>query len=60
MIGSVLVKTESPVEDKASFLFKWDALVRKDFWKFEADKGVLQMGLNGLYANALTKFRDPI
>jgi hypothetical protein len=56
----MLVKTQSPVQDQTSFLYRWDTLVRKNFFKYEADISFLQQGINSLYSNPLTKFRDPI
>ena len=60
MSDPVLVKTASPVTDTTSFLFKWDSLVRKNFWKYEADKTSLTRGIESLYSNPLTRFRDPV
>ena len=55
-----LVKTQSPVEDTQSFLYKWDSAVRKNFLSFETAKSKLSEGINSLYHNPLTKFRDPV
>ena len=56
----VMVKTLSPVEDQTSFLYRWDSMVRKNFWKYEADMTYLSKGLSALYTNPTTKFRDPV
>ena len=60
MIDITLVKSASPVEDKASFLYRWDSLVRSNFVSNEANLTVLRQGLNALYTNPATKFRDPV
>lgn len=60
MSDPVLVKTQSPIQDQASFMYKWDSLVRSDFWKYEADKSYLTKGLEKLYLNPLTSFRDRV
>lgn len=60
MSEALLIKSQSPVEDQTSFLYKWDSLVRKNFWKYEADKKYLQDGIASLYTNPLTRFRDPV
>ena len=60
MSEALLVKTQSPVQDQTSVLYKWDALVRKHFWRFEADKTYQANGLESVYSNPLTSFRDPV
>ena len=41
-------------------LFKWDSLVRKHFCRFEADKTYQATGIESLYTNPTTSFRDPV
>ena len=61
MTDSILVvKAESPVEDKSSKLYRWDASVRKYHAEFEASIAARKQGLSLLYKNPLTSFRDPI
>ena len=55
-----LVKKKSPVEDASSFLFKWDSVVREHYLPFEEKKLLLTQGINSLYHNVLTSFRDPV
>ena len=57
---AILVDSKSPVADKNSFLFKWDEAVRKTHNKYEVYLSNLREGIQGLYVNPLTSFRDPI
>ena len=54
------VKTQSPVEDTSSYLYKWDSAVRQNFWSYEASISQLKQGISALYKNPLTSFRDEI
>ena len=57
-MDATLVKTKSPVEDTASYLYKWDSSVRQSFWAFEANISMLRQGISALYRNPFTSFRD--
>ena len=59
-VEATLVKTLSPVEDKASYLYHWDSSVRKHYSAFELHLATLKQGVAALYKNPLTSFRDPV
>ena len=54
------VSAQTPVEDKNSFLYKWDSQARKYFNHFEIHKVAAKEGLQSLLQNILTRWRDPI
>ena len=54
------VSQESQVQDKESYLHKWDTTSRKYFNHFETHKVAAKVGLQRLFHNILTSFRDPI
>lgn len=54
------VTPESPVQDKDSYLYKWDALARKYFNHFEIHKQATREGIHRLFENILTRGKDPI
>ena len=54
------VTPESPVQDKNSYLFKWDSAARQYFNHFEVHKNSAKEGLRRLFHNFLTRNRDPI
>jgi hypothetical protein len=54
------VTPESPVQDKNSYLFKWDSAARQYFNHFEVHKNSAKEGLRRLFQNFLTRNRDPI
>ena len=54
------VSQTSPVSDKDSYLYNWDTCARKYFSHFEIHKVSAKEGLQNLFKNMLTSFRDPI
>ena len=54
------VSPNSPVDDKQTFLYKWDTCARKYFDHFEIHKNSTRKGINALFSNFLTSWRDPI
>lgn len=54
------VSAESPVQDKESYLHKWDTTARKYFSHFEVHKQAAKEGVRRLQQHLLTRFRDPI
>ena len=56
----LVVKPESPVQDTASKLYRWDVSARKYHAEFEASIAARREGLGLLFKNPLTSFRDPI
>ncbi len=54
------VDAESPVKDQNSFLYKWDSTSRYWFNHFEIHKKGAKDGLQRLFQNPLTRYRDPI
>ena len=54
------ISTESPVQDKQSYLYQWDTQARKYFHHFEVHKTAAVEGLAKLLQNPLTRWRDPI
>ena len=54
------MKTKSPVENQSSFLHKWDSSARANFMNFELQIAQLRQGIESLYSNPLTRFRDPV
>ena len=60
MTDSIVVKSQSPVQNEGSYLYKWDTSVRKSFSAFEKYTLGLKSGISALYTNPLTSFRDPV
>ena len=56
----IVVKSESPVTNQASKLFKWDSSARKYFSMFELELATLRKGISLLFKNPVTSMRDPI
>ena len=56
----LLVKTESPVRDTSSKLYRWDSNARQYHQEFEINIASLLKGIAGLHKNPLTNFRDPV
>ena len=54
------VSSESPVQDKTSYLHKWDTTARQYFNHFEIHKQAAKEGIHRLKQNFLTSWRDPI
>ena len=54
------VTAESPVEDRESYLFKWDTAARSYFNHYEIHKQAAREGLRRLFQNVLTRNKDPI
>ncbi len=57
---AIIVDKTSPVTDKHSYLHHWDTAVRKNHTKIEVFLSNLKEGVQGLYKNPLTSFKDPI
>ena len=57
---ATFVKTKSPVENQNSLLYKWDSSVRQNFCAFESNISQLKQGIQSLYSNPLTSFRDEV
>ena len=56
----IVVSGESPVLDQTSKLYRWDSSVRKHFNEFELSIAALGRGINMIYKNPLTSFKDPV
>lgn len=54
------VSSESPVEDRGSYLYKWDSTARRYFPHFELHKVSAKTSMSNLFSNFLTGWRDPI
>ena len=54
------VSQESQVQDKESYLHKWDTTSRKYFNHFETHKVSAKVGLQRIFENIFTAFRDPL
>ena len=50
----------SPVENKTSYLHRWDSDARRYFGAFETNISNLKRGIAGLYKNPFTAMKDPI
>lgn len=54
------VTPDSPVQDRDSYLHKWDTAARRYFNHFEVHKNTAKEGLRRLFQNILTRNRDPL
>ena len=54
------VTPESPVQDKESYLYKWDTEARKYFNHFEIHQQGTREGIERLFRNIFTRNKDPI
>ena len=54
------VNQTSSVEDQTSYLFKWDTTARRYFSHFELHKNSAKEGLQRIFGNVLTNWKNPI
>lgn len=54
------VTPESPVQDRDSYLYKWDTTARRYFDLFEVHKNSTREHLRRIYQSFLTRNRDPV
>ena len=57
---AILVKAQSPVANKDSYIYKWDSFARSVHANYEVALARLEQGKQALGSNPFTRFKDPI